>query len=229
MEPLVWLSQDQPRLLPLLHVPLGRVGGKNPMLVQRSKTRFRDPLKRKWRTPRDILTCSYSDFFIAQADPWRPEAWDIIRQTPQHTYLILTKRPERIRDHLPDGWPWPHVWLGVSIETPAYLWRADVLRDIPAAKRFFWLEPLLADLGTINLDGIGWAIVGGEYGPHYRPMEIAWVESIAKQCVIAQVPLCVKQDAAPINGQQGRLPDALWAYTQMGTETAELPVQGNLF
>lgn len=76
--------------------------GRDPETVVRSKTTFRDPLK--WREPRTVFTCSLSDFFHEAADEWRPEAWEIIRQTPQHRYLVLTKRPERIRDHLPEGY-----------------------------------------------------------------------------------------------------------------------------
>jgi protein gp37 len=165
--------------------------GKNPRQVTRSKTRFREPLQ--WSDGQSIFTCSLSDFFIDQADPWRPEAWEIIRQTPQHTYLILTKRPERIREHLPAGWPFPHVWLGVSIESPAYLWRADVLQTVPAAGRFLSCEPLLADLGRLDLSGIGCVIVGGESGPTHRPIVPAWVQSIRDQCVGADVSFFFKQ------------------------------------
>jgi protein gp37 len=167
-----------------------RYGG-NPSDVRRSKTRFYGPMK--WADGREIFTCSWSDFFIDTADPWRPEAWDIIRQTPHHTYLMLTKRPERIKDHLPMIWPWAHVYLGVSIESQAYLWRADVLRGIPAAIRFLSCEPLLEDLGTLDLSGIGWVIVGGESGPTVRPMAASWVRSIRDQCVAAGVPFFFKQ------------------------------------
>jgi protein gp37 len=165
--------------------------GGNPYDVRRSKTRFQDPLK--WGDGRTILTCSWSDFFIDKADPWRPEAWEIIRQTPRHTYLVLTKRPECIEDQLPIPWPWAHVYLGVSIESQAYLWRADVLRGIPAATRFLSCEPLLEDLGTLDLSGVGWVIVGGESGPTARPMEASWVRSIRDQCVAADVPFFFKQ------------------------------------
>jgi protein gp37 len=193
----------------------GRYGG-NPSVVTRSKTTFGAPLT--WKAPQLVFTCSWSDFFIEQADEWRLDAWEVIRRRPQHTYLILTKRPERIADHLPQGWPWPWVWLGVSVETPAYLWRADQLRAIPAAHRFVSLEPLLADLGTINLDGISWVIVGGESGPQHRPMAIAWVESIVDQCARAQVPAFVKQASALRDGQQGQLSDALWAHDWTPTD-----------
>jgi protein gp37 len=188
--------------------------GQDPAVVVRSKTTFGEPLK--WKDPQRIFTCSWSDFFIEQADEWRPDAWEVIRRTPQHTYLVLTKRPERIADHLPQGWPWSHVWLGVSIETPAYAWRADMLRDLPATRRFLSCEPLLADLGGLDLRGIHWVIVGGESGTHHRPMEVAWAESIRDQCLAAGVPLYVKQDSAWKDGMQGGLPDDLWSYKQLG-------------
>jgi protein gp37 len=181
-----------------------RYGG-NPYDIKRSKTRFQDPLK--WQDGRTIFTCSWSDFFIDKADPWRPEAWEIIRQTPRQTYLILSKRPERIEDHLPPGWPWPHVWLGVSIESRAYLWRADALRKIPAARRFLSLEPLLEDLGRLDLTGINWVIVGGESGPTARPMAPSWVRSIRDQCGAAGVPFFFKQWGGRTAKAGGRLLD----------------------
>ncbi len=181
-----------------------RYGG-NPYDVRRSKTRFRDPLK--WQDGRRIFTCSWSDFFIDKADQWRPEAWEIIRQTPRHTYLILTKRPQRIVDELPEGWPWRHVWLGVSIESRAYLWRADVLRSIPAAGRFLSLEPLLEDLGTLDLTGINWVICGGESGREPRPMAAEWVRSIRDQCIGAGVPFFFKQWGGSDKAKGGRILD----------------------
>lgn len=140
--------------------------GQNPAVVVRSKTTFTAPLK--WKEPRRIFTCSWSDFFHETADPWRAEAWDVIRRTPQHTYLILTKRPERIREaappQLPLGWiddgPWPNVWLGVSVETQEYSWRIDHLAQIPAAIRFLSLEPLL---GPLNISP--WLV---------PPMHVTW-------------------------------------------------------
>jgi protein gp37 len=182
--------------------------GQDPERVVRSKTKFYDPLK--WPDPAFVFTCSWSDFFIAEADQWRDEAWDIIRRTPHLTYQILTKRPARIRTHLPSDWPFTNVWLGVSIESRQYLYRADVLPEIPATVRFLSLEPLLEDLGPLNLSGIGWVIIGGESGPKHRPFEIPWLESIVQQCREAHVPVFVKQDSGARAGQRGRIPDELW-------------------
>lgn len=119
--------------------------GQDPRVVQRGKTTFNQPLK--WKEPRLIFTCSWSDFFIAEADAWRDEAWDIIRGTPHHTYQILTKRPERIADHVPHDWPLPNVWLGTSIESQPYVEkRIEHLLRIPAVVRFLSCEPLLGPL-----------------------------------------------------------------------------------
>lgn len=173
--------------------------GQNPFdVVRSSPATFNAPLK--WKSGR-VFTCSWSDFFIEQADAWRDDAWDVIRRTPHLTYQILTKRPERIAGHLPKDWGqgWPHVWLGVSVETPEYWSRAGILRTIPAAIRFLSLEPLLEDLGFVYLDGIHWVIVGGESGPEARPMNIRWAERIMDRCREARVPFFLKQFGAKPN------------------------------
>jgi protein gp37 len=179
--------------------------GENPRHVRRSKTKFSEPLK--WREGREVFTCSLSDFFIAEADGWRDEAWEVIRRTPQHSYQILTKRPERILDHLPRAgdWPWPHVWLGVTVESPAYLWRVESLRQVPAAVRFLSCEPLLADLGEFDLTGIHWVIAGGESGAQPRPMAEAWLCHLHEQCQRAEVPFFFKQWGGADQKKGGRL------------------------
>lgn len=97
-------------------------------------------------------------------------------------------------DQVQRQWPLPNVWLGVSVEDRAYgLPRVDLLRMVPAAVRFLSIEPLLEDLGDIDLTGIHWVIVGGESGPGARPFELPWARSIVAQCRIAKVPVFVKQ------------------------------------
>ena len=148
--------------------------GRDFSVVKRSKTTFDDPLR--WRKGRMVFTCSMSDFFHESADSWRDEAWEIIQRTPRHTYQILTKRPERIKGHLPRicfycamnpddpgptpslclaspttghlWWPWPNVWLGTSVEMDLYMSRVYILLRIPARVHFLSAEPLL---GPLNL------------------------------------------------------------------------------
>jgi protein gp37 len=114
----------------------------------------------------------------------------------------LTKRPGRILYNLPADWGqgYPNVWLGVSVENKDYLWRIDALRGIPARVRFLSLEPLLEDLGPLDLTGIHQVIVGGESGPDYHPMELAWAYAILDQCLKANVPFFFKQSSAYRSG-----------------------------
>jgi protein gp37 len=187
--------------------------GQDPTVVVHAKTTFNDPLR--WRAPRTIFTCSWSDFFHGAADGWRPEAWRIMQRADWHRYLLLTKRPERIRDHLPAGWPWPHVWLGVSVESEAYLWRVEALRQVPAAGRFISAEPLLGPLPSLDLTGIGWVIIGGESGPGHRPLPLDGLTAIVARCQAAGVPVFVKQASGPRPGRQGPIPDALWQLKEL--------------
>lgn len=168
--------------------------GRDPRAVVRSRTTFADPLR--WSEPRLIFACSWSDWFIKDADPWRAEAWDIIRKTPHHTYQILTKRPERIAQSLPSDWGrgWPNVWLGVSIENQDYTFRKDILCQIPSNIRFISAEPLLGPIDLGPLDGMHWVITGGESGPNARPMHADWARSIRTQCEAANIPYFHKQN-----------------------------------
>ncbi len=167
--------------------------GNDPEIVRRSKTKFSAPLKMDGQ--RLIFTCSWSDWFHKAADPWRNEAWEVVRACPQHTFQILTKRPGRIARHLPMDWGdgWPNVWLGVSVESSQFLSRMRVLRDLPASLRFVSAEPLLGPLGALDLEGFGWVITGGESGPGHRPVDPDWVRAIRDRCVQAGVAFHHKQ------------------------------------
>lgn len=172
--------------------------GQDPTVVLRSKTKFNEPLK--WKEPKLIFTCSWSDWFIEQADQWRPEAWEIIRNTPQHTYQILTKRPERILEHLPADWGngYPNVWLGVSVENRDRIGRIKELSKVPSVIKFISAEPLLGPLDLPLDDKIDWIIVGGESGNDkgkygYRPCEIEWIKDIIEQGWASALPVFVKQ------------------------------------
>lgn len=172
--------------------------GNDPEVVRRSKTKFADPLK--WKEGKLVFTCSWSDWFHKDADPWRDEAWEIIKNTPQHTYQILTKRPGRIFRHLPNDWGngYPNVWLGTSVENQEAAFRAWRLGDIAARVRFISAEPLLGPVDFFAgnrsaLDRIDWVIVGGESGPNHRAMDTDWVRGIHEQCNEYGVAFFLKQ------------------------------------
>lgn len=178
--------------------------GRNPAEVVRCTSTWGHPAK--WQKAAAaagrselVFTCSWSDWFHQDADPWREDAWAVVRACPNLSFQVLTKRPENVIDRLPADWGdgYSNVWLGVSVEDRKRLPRIDVLRTIPAALRFLSLEPLLEDLGTIDLSGIGWVIAGGESGPGWRPMDHAWAASVRDQCHTAGVPFFFKQSAAP--------------------------------
>jgi protein gp37 len=127
-----------------------------------------------------------------------------------HTFQVLTKRAERMRDvlrgELHDICQRPHIWWGVSVENRKHgLPRMQVLQDTPAAVRFLSVEPLLEDLGRLNLHGIHWVIVGGESGIGARPMKSEWVVSIRDQCAEAGVPFFFKQWGGVRKVKAGRL------------------------
>ncbi len=174
--------------------------GIDPTIIHRSKTKFADPLKwsRNKTLPAGsgIFTCSWSDFFIDAADPWRPEAWDVIRATPEYIYLILTKRPERILKSLPADWGngWKNVWLGITAEDQFHL--DQRMRDfylIPCAGRFVSFEPLLGPIDYYLWHGATqWIIAGGENGAHARPTHEGWIRHLACICEVYRIPFFFK-------------------------------------
>lgn len=180
--------------------------GQEPGQVIKSKpATFNSPLK--WKKPAKVFVCSWSDFFIEDADPWRDAAWDIIRSTPRLTYQLLTKRAENIKDRLPHDWPLKNVWLGVTVESQEQIGRlAPLLFDFPATKRFVSVEPMIGpvDLGhalcrSYSNGGLtmgrylDWVIVGGETGPNARAMKPEWAERIMKDCEQTNTPFFMKQ------------------------------------
>jgi protein gp37 len=172
--------------------------GQDPAKVVRSSDKtFYAPLG--WHEPRYIFACSWGDFFHPAADEWRPDAWDVIWRCPQHTWLILTKRPELVAARLPEGWPWPHVGLGITAENQArFDERAPEILAIPAALHFVNYEPLLGLINTAleddvarRLAGLGylgrfrWYIAGGESGPNARATNPEWVRYLRNQAKAA--------------------------------------------
>jgi protein gp37 len=158
-----------------------------------------------WRKPVTVFVNSMSDLFHAKVPAgFVQDVFDVMADTPQHTYQVLTKRSLRLR-RMADKLNWPaNVWMGVSVEEPKVLNRIDHLRDVPAAVRFLSCEPLIAALPNMDLDGIDWVIVGGESGARHRPIESVWVEDIRDQCVSAEVPFFFKQWGGRTPKQNGR-------------------------
>ncbi len=147
-----------------------------------------------WRRPRKIFVNSMSDLFHPDVPlDYIQRCFDVMRRCPQHAFQILTKRSERLRE-VADQLVWAeNIWMGVSVENADVIARIDDLRQVPAAIRFLSLEPLIGALGNLPLEGIHWAIVGGESGPKARPMEAEWVEDIHRQCQDANVAFFFKQ------------------------------------
>lgn len=147
----------------------------------------------RWRTPRVVFVNSMSDLFHARVPvAFIRRVFDVMERTPQHTYQLLTKRPIRLA-RIAESLPWPsNVWMGVSIEEQREAWRADRLREVPAAVRFISAEPLLGPI-SLELDGIDWLIAGGESGPRHRPVDAAWVRDLRDQCNAAGVAFFFKQ------------------------------------
>ena len=144
--------------------------------------RLEEPLKRT--KPTTYFVNSMSDLFHEEIpDDYIRQVFDVIRRAPQHTFQVLTKRAERMATFFKDSVPPKNAWLGVTVEDQTFgVPRLDWLRQVSAHIRFASVEPLLEDLGTLNLSGIHWVIVGGESGPKARPMQQEWVLNIKRQC-----------------------------------------------
>jgi protein gp37 len=161
-----------------------------------------------WKKPRTIFVNSMSDLFHEDVPiSFIRSVFHTMEKASWHIFQVLTKRSERMARITPKLDLPPNVWLGVSIETRKYLWRADNLRQVPAAVRFLSLEPLLGPLRAVNLSGINWVIVGGESGPGARPMDPEWAREIRDQCVQARVPFFFKQWGGVRKKKNGRALD----------------------
>lgn len=181
-----------------------------------------------WAKPRRVFVSFMGDLFHDEVpDEFIGRVFEVMAASPQHCFHLLTKRAERLAGLSPQlGWP-PNVWAGVTVEDGAHRDRADRLRQTGAALKYLVCEPLLGPLDDLDLQGIGWVIVGGESGPGARPMHIDWARSLRDQCVAADVPLFFKQWGGVRRKETGReLDGRLWSERppgsgQMGFEDME--------
>jgi protein gp37 len=189
-----------------------------------------EPLR--WSRPRMIFVNSMSDLFQdGVPDHYIRAVADVMLAADWHTYQVLTKRALRMHELLSTTLSrhalLPHIWWGVSVEDKYYgLPRVAALRAAPAAVRFLSIEPLLEDLGVLNLSGIHWVIAGGESGPGARTMQANWVKSVRDQCAAAHVPFFFKQWGGVQKKKTGRTLDGRTYEEQpLRTSSERLAVQ----
>lgn len=178
-------------------------------------------LTQTWKTPYELnamarrenrqaicFVCSMSDFFHAEADHWRPDAWQIIRDCTNVNFMLLTKRPERIIECLPADWDgganYPGAWLGTTCGVRSSYERVNSLREISCSMRFLSIEPLMESVDDIDLTGIGWVAAGGMSGPLHREhrMKMAWAAEVYDRCRQQAIPFLFKQ-ASNIHTERG--------------------------
>lgn len=217
-----------------------------PDQVVKTKTVFDLPLRIKqtesavWPGQPLVFTSSLTDVFHPDIDPFRHQMWHIIRERPDLVFQILTKRPERIKENLPDDWGtgYRNVWLGTSVGSQKGIDRAYELLHVPAHIRFLSIEPLHGEVdisgvlgpgygapafvdGDEEIWGFDWVIVGGESGNdngkyRYRPCELEWIRSLVRKCDEANVAVFVKQLGTHL-AKQMKLKD------RAGADMAEWP------
>jgi protein gp37 len=158
-----------------------------------------------WRKPRRIFVNSMSDLFHdAVPAAFISKVWSVMEATPQHTYQILTKRPDRMAVLTLALPKLANVWLGTSVESAEYLYRIDELRTVDAVVKFISFEPLLSSVAAADLTEIQWVIVGGESGPRARPMLKQWVDEIEAMCRDTDAAFFFKQWGGTRKKEAGR-------------------------
>jgi protein gp37 len=180
----------------------------NPEEVKRVVTKWADPIKVQKAAAeageyKTVFACSYSDFFMEEADQWRDEAWEMIRATPNLIWQLTSKRTHLMADRLPPDWGdgYTNVWLGTSVELKKYLPRLDTLNRIPCVLRWVDFSPTLEDLMpelADHIDGIGWVCASGETGcgvVEPRPWNPQWVRNIRDLCKEREIPFYFGQVA----------------------------------
>ena len=189
----------------------------DPTLIRRCTSTWGQPLK--WQREaekageyKSVFACSYSDFFLPEADGWRDDAWALIRKTPNLIWQLASKRTHLIADRLPADWGdgYKNVWLGTSAELKKYLQRLDDLRKIPCMLRWVDFSPTLEDLMpelADHIDGIGWVNAAGETGCNAvepRPFDLQWARNIRRLCEEREIPFYLSQ-----TGGRKRYPERL--------------------
>lgn len=172
---------------------MGTPGYENGFALRLLPERLTDPVKRQ--KPTVYFVNSMSDLFHDKVpESYIEQVFGVIAATPQHSYQILTKRAARLARYFRHRSVPPNVWLGVSVENRRHgVPRIDYLRTVPARIRFLSVEPLLEDVGELDLRDIHWVIVGGESGAKARPMKPEWADSVRRQCVEQGVAFFFKQ------------------------------------
>jgi protein gp37 len=160
----------------------------------------------RWRRPRVIFVNSMSDLFHEDVPlDFILHVFDVMSRAPHHQFQVLTKRSERLLELSPRlTWP-ENVLMGVTVENADYTFRIDHLRQTSAALKFISFEPLLGPVPDIDFEGIDWVIVGGESGPHARPIHPDWVIDIRDQCRNAKIPFFFKQWGGTNKKKAGRI------------------------
>src|SRR5690606_371028 len=185
----------------------------------------------RWRAPRVVFVNSMSDLFHADVpEDYIAEVFSVMERCPQHTFQVLTKRAERLA-RLAARLPWPkNVWMGVSVESPEYLWRVDYLRKVNATVRFVSAEPLLDSLKGIDLAGIHWLIAGGESQPGCRPASLAWFRELRDACKAQSVAYFLKQlggHPSKRGGDDAKLDRRLWHQMPAPADPSDRTVQSH--
>jgi protein gp37 len=172
---------------------MGLKGYENGFKLALMPERLAEPLER--RKPTVYFVNSMSDLFHEKVPfDYIERVFQVMEQAHWHTFQVLTKRARRMRDFCRDRRVPPNAWLGVSVENRKHgVPRIDVLREVDATIRFLSVEPLLEDVGRLDLSNIHWVIVGGESGPRARPMRAEWAERVRRQCLDADVAFFFKQ------------------------------------
>ena len=165
-------------------------------------------LPRKWKRPRVIFVNSMSDLFHEDVPlTYIKRVFKVMNECAQHTFQVLTKRPERVAE-IANQLCWTqNIWMGTSVENLLVLHRVKSLRSVPAHSRFLSVEPLLGPIPRLPITGMHWIIVGGESGPRSRPMDPEWVRQIRDRCIEYDVPFFFKQWGGTNKKMTGRMLD----------------------